>query len=42
MQPALTLRVDGINHLTGLRCGTLLRVGLLAGRSGVQVEEEVA
>ena len=41
MQPTLTLRVDGINHLDRLRCGKLLKVGLPVGRSGVQVLEEV-
>lgn len=41
MQPTLTLRVDGINHLDGLRCGKLLKVGLPVGRSGVQVLQEV-
>lgn len=41
MQPTLTLCVDGINHLDRLRCGKLLKVGPLVGRSGVQVLEEV-
>jgi len=41
MQPALTLHVDGINHLDRLRRGTLLKVGLPAGRPGAWVLEEV-